>query len=86
MKSPENFGSINDRLKQPIAYLDPENPEHKEIIDSIKESGEECRREFPTVELAVDAYRKGIIMEAYLESGYPREEIDRVFESLKENN
>jgi len=86
MKSPENFNSINERLKEPIAYLDPENPEEKEMIDSLKEMGEECRREFPTVELAVDAYRKGMIMEAYLESGYPREEIDRVFASLKENN
>lgn len=30
MKSPENFGSMNERLKEPIAYLDPENPEDKE--------------------------------------------------------
>lgn len=86
MKSPENFGSMNERLKEPIAYLDPENPEDKELIDSIKQMGEDCRREFPTVELAVDAYRKGMIMEGYLESGYSREEIDRVLASFTENN
>jgi len=85
MKSPENPGSFNDRLKETIAYLDPENPDDKEMIDSIKETGEECRREFPTVELAVDAYRKGMIMEGYLESGYSREEIDRVLGSLTKN-
>lgn len=78
MFGPENVNGPSFDGDRVIANLNPDNPGDKEIIDSLEESGENCRKEFPTVELAVQAYKEGKIMEAYLESGYPREEIDRV--------
>ena len=79
MNNPENFHSVptNEGLNQ------SDDTQDKEMVDSLEKAGEECRREFPTVELAVDAFIKGLIDRAWLEQGYTKEEVDSVLDSGK---
>jgi hypothetical protein len=69
-----------------IAYLDPNNPEEKEIIDHLDAIRAEIRKEYPNPMDIVDTYRKGYIDYGWMSGGFNKEEIKEILDEAGRRN
>ncbi len=73
-------------LEEPIAYLDPEDPEDRDILDNLDGIAKEIRDAYPTPMDAVDDYRKGSVDSAWLLGGFSEEEMEAIREEAGRRN
>jgi CRISPR/Cas system-associated endonuclease Cas1 len=66
-----------DPLNEPIAYLDPNDPEDKEMIDSIDAMHAKTRERYPNALDVVDDYRNGYVDSSIL-SSFTADEVEQI--------
>lgn len=83
MFGPENFNIPPNPV---LGYLNPDDPEEKEMLDSIKAAQEEGRKRYPTPQSAAEDYRQGIWDIGYFQTFFSDDEVVELVAEAKKLN